>query len=297
MRKIFLLIITIASLQLTAQDNSDNRPGRVIKCISGDCVNGQGEAKMTDVNNFSGEVYYKGEFKNGLIDGEGIQVYGGHYYVGHFKKGFKDGYMANYGATFKDGKSAPDSSAEVSFADYHSEFGYSSIKVFNDGSTKYYSLHEGKRKSNWDYNKPVKDKWINEQAAAFKAARAGQFAAPAAPTNETLSLAIRTSNTARDQWIEAIQWSCLTDRKYYFTMVPKTKYHQLPFAGHLTMQVVAPDNTVAYEGELGNYWTPRTDGKYTFLIKFYQDKIIGGDGSLYVSGLQIEWTLHSKRGL
>lgn len=287
-----------AALGAAAQDNKDNSPGKVITCLSGDCANGTGEAKMTDVDNFSGEVYYKGGFKNGLVDGEGVQIRGGYFYIGHFKKGFRDGYMAVFPVKWQDGKSIPDSSGEVYFADYASEFGYKSIIVHKDGTTNNYSKHEGSYKKNWDYDQPVKDKWINEQVTAFKAAREGKFAATAKPASETVVLAVKTDNTARDRWIQAIQWDCLTDRKYYLTATPQTKNHQMPFAGKLIMQVVAPDNTVAFEGEVDSYWTPRTAGKYTFLIKFMQDKIVGtGAADNYVDGLRIEWTLHSKRDL
>lgn len=294
-----LLLFSLIAVCINA-GAQDTKPGRVVKCISGDCNNGIGEAQMTDVDNFSGDVYYKGEFKNGLIDGEGIQRKDSYIYIGHFKKGLKNGYMTRFDAKRVDGNFVPDSSGSVAFANYTSEFGYKSIIVKPDGSTENQSRHEGHYNKNFDPFQTIKDKWINEQVTAYQAARAGKFAAlpPAPPKIETMVLAVKTANTARDQWIQAIQWDCLTDRKYWIDVEAQTKYHAMPFAGHITIQVVAPDNTVAFEAEAGTYWTPRTAGKYTFLIKFYQDKILGtGAADNYVSGLRIEWSLKSRRQL
>ena len=298
MRTYLMALLMVLSFSAMAQN--DNRPGSVLKCISGDCANGIGEAQLSDVNNNSGDVYYKGSFKNGKMDGEGIEVVGGNYYVGHFKEGFKNGHLTVFNARVADGKYYPDSAGKVSFANYTSEYGFKSIIVKPDGTTENFSKHEGHYKESFQPFGPVKDKWINEQVAAYQALRAEKFAAPVAPpkpTAETMVLAVRKANVARDQWIEAIQWDCLPDRKYYTDVTALTKYHQLPFGGHLTMQVVAPDNTVAFEAETGTYWTPRTAGKYTFLIKFYQDKIAGGITSDYVDGFKIEWELKSKRTL
>ena len=92
---------------------------------------------------------------------------------------------------------------------------------------------------------------------------------------------------------------CLTDRQYYIDVESKEKYHAMPFGGHVTVQVVASDNTVAFEAEAGTYWTPRTAGKYTFQLKFYQDKIIGDwkEHSSYVDGMRLQWWLKSLRKL
>lgn len=103
-------------------------------------------------------------------------------------------------------------------------------------------------------------------------------------------------NLSRGSWSTAIQWSCIPEQTYYFWVTPQTKYKQMPFAGHLTLQIVAPDNTVAFEGDVGIKWTPKRAGNYTFLFLFYQDKIYGDQASTtsYVSGLQIAWELYSQ---
>ncbi len=290
MKKIFLWCFVCTGSLLHAQTT----PGKVTRCISGNCKDGPGEALISEVDQGSDQVWYKGNFKDGLADGDGVMASEGRYWAGHFKNGFRDGHFGVFGLKWDGDHPMPDSGTKVSFADYDSHYGFESIIIYPDGSLKNYSVPT-RHRSNWDYDKKIKDKWINEQVELFIASRKGKFTAPAAPVEQPGKLAIRKANTARDQWIEAIQWDCLTDRTYYLQATPQTKYHAMPFGGHFTMQVVASDNTVAYEGELGNYWTPRTPGKYTFLIKFYQDKILGGNGSDYVSGVRIEWELWAKK--
>ncbi len=272
------------------------KAGRVTKCISGNCENGSGEAQLDRNDNFSGWVYYKGEFKSGLMDGEGMQVWDGtEGWTGHFSEGRRDGYGMKAGVKrLESGKWVIDSASGVIFGKWDDDYDFKGVGVDADGTKRV-------RTSGHKYLKTdkVKDKWINEQADAWIAARSGKFSAPSKPTQELFVLATKKIPVARDQWSECIQWDCLTDRQYYIETESEEKYHAMPFGGHITVQIVAANNTVAWEGEAGTYWTPRTAGKYTFQLKFYQDKILGdwAQHSSYVDGMRLQWWLKSLRKL
>ncbi len=270
-------------------------PGHLIKCIFGDCQNGTGEGIISLNDNFVGEIHYKGGFKNGLMDGEGVAAYSdGRIIIGEFTRNEPSGKGSQWQGKTVAGQVVPDSSADVLFGKWDEDDVMKGIMVNKDGSMRVYTRGHKYLSTN-----KVKDKWINEQAEAFIAARKGQFAAPAKPTQELRELATRNINVARDRWSECIQWDCLTDRQYYIDVQSNEKYHAMPFGGHVTVQIVAPDNTVAFEAEAGTYWTPRTAGQYTFQVKFYQDKIIGDwrEHSSYVDGMRLQWWLKSLRKL
>ncbi len=271
-------------------------PGRVTKCLSGNCENGIGEAQLDRNDNFTGSVYYSGTFKNGLMNGDGMSVWDGTTgFIGHFREGFRDGYGMQVGMMPQaSGKFVIDSASVVIFGKWDDDYDFKGIGIEQDGMRRV-------RTSGHKYLKTekVKDHWINEQADAWLARRSGKFAAPAKATHELLELATRIIPVARDRWSECITWDCLTDRQYYIDVTSQEKYHAMPFGGHVTVQVVAADNTVAFEAEAGTYWTPRTDGKYTFQLKFYQDKILGDwrEHSSYVDGMRLQWYLKSLRKL
>lgn len=270
-------------------------PGHLIKCISGNCMNGIGEGIISLNDNFVGEIHYKGSFKNGLMDGEGVAIYSyGYILIGEFERNEPSGKCSKWEIKTVNGQQVPDSSGDVIFGKWDEDDVMKGIIIRKDGRTDVYT-----RGHKYLSTTKVKDKWINEQVEGFLAARKGQFAAPAKPTQERLELATRNINVARDRWAELIQWDCLTDRQYYIDVQSNEKNHAMPFGGHVTVQVVAPDNTVAFEAEAGTYWTPRTEGKYTFQLKFYQDKIIGDwkEHSSYVDGMRLQWWLKSLRKL
>ncbi len=54
------------------------------QCLSGDCNNGTGEYDF-------GWCVYKGPFKGGKADGEGVMKYSDYTYTGHFSNGVEDG--------------------------------------------------------------------------------------------------------------------------------------------------------------------------------------------------------------
>ncbi|MEO6833108.1 MAG: hypothetical protein ABI378_11365 [Chitinophagaceae bacterium] len=290
--KSFALLALIAFTPLFA---AATQPGRVLKCISGDCQDGIGEANISLNDNFVGSIYYKGSFKNGLMDGEGVANYNHTYIiVGEFRKNEPSGKCSQWKVKTVNGVEVPDSSAEVIFGKWDEDYVMKGIVVWEDGTTKV-------RTNGHKYldTKKVKDKWTNEQVEGFIATRQGKFEAPAKPIEKPKTLATDKINLARDQWSECYTLNCLTDRQYYIDVESTAKYHAMPFGGHVTVQVVAADNTVAFEAAAGTYWTPRTEGKYTFQLKFYQDKILGdwAEHSSYVSGVQLQIWLKSLKKL
>ena len=289
-------ILFIALLCTTAAFGSVK--GHVIKCISGDCQNGNGEAILSRNSNDVGEIRYTGAFRNGMMDGEGTAIYTGnttdHIHTGTFSENEPSGNGADWQIRQAGGQAVPDSSKEVVFGKWDEDGVYKGLLVDEEGSTRVSA--RGQKYLN---TKKVKDKWINEQAEGFVAARKGKFAAQAKPTEEERELATRVADVARDRWSACIEWDCLADRRYFIVTESKAKYHAMPFGGHVTIQVVAADNTVAWEGPADMYWTPRTAGRYTFQLKFYQDKIIGDQSlhSNYVDGMRLQWWLKSLRKL
>ncbi|MBI3883810.1 MAG: hypothetical protein HY305_06275 [Sphingobacteriales bacterium] len=132
---------------------------------------------MTRVDNQDGEVYYKGEFKNGLQHGKGIRVSGTEYYIGSFKKGFKNGYGASYATIKLSGKYkyAPDSTGAVCYQNHEDENTFKSVTVYEDGATKQFSKYTGEFRKDFFYRQVVKDKWIISNVNALTMARRNRF--------------------------------------------------------------------------------------------------------------------------
>lgn len=268
---------------------------------------------------FSENEYYKGHFENGRYNGLGkFHFKDGSTYEGNYTNDTLTGngtYLWNSGSSigakytgnFKDGKL--DGKGVYYFANGNVFDGVFAAGQLYGAGTLTKSNGEKYTSDFWLGQTFVKGKKINGQTEIEGEYNNDQFFTLAEATaneekqaelkklaNEVVGIAKKRANLARDQWVQAIEWDCLTTRKYYIYCEAQTKYHQYPFAGHVMMQVIAPDNTVAWQGDAGDYWTPRMNGKYIFLLKFYQDKILGDqpDHTNYVSGMQVIWTMESK---
>jgi hypothetical protein len=142
-------------------------PGHMIKCISGNCFNGTGEAILTLNDNFVGDIHYTGSFKHALMEGEGVAIYSyGYILAGEFKRNEPSGKCVKWQIKNVDGKQVPDSSADVVFGKWDEDDVMKGIMVRPDGTTRVVT-----RGSKYLSTEKVKDKWINDQVDAFLAAR------------------------------------------------------------------------------------------------------------------------------
>ncbi len=297
-----IIFVCALSLSLCAQSQELS----FVKCNSGDCQNGTGEATFS--NNYfkaAGDAIYKGSFKNGKMDGEGTLANNLEYYTGSFKNGEKYGYGILYKSKKLNGANVPDSAQWVSFCKWDDKGGMESIQVHEDGSTGFFNTEGSDHKKNFRPYKPVKDKWIQEHSDAYissmtpvfaarKAAHDSAFPKPFELKSETLFIATKSIGVIRGKAVNFISWDCLTDRDYFISASGDTKDRQLPFGGYVTYQVLAEDNSVVFEGRADVYWRPRKEGRYTFVVKFDQGTIYG-DGHDYVDATKLRCSLMSHR--
>jgi hypothetical protein len=278
----------------------------LLKCTSGDCQNGSGEAVFT--NNFLNAMtptLYKGTFKNGKMDGEGTLSNNLEYYIGSFRNGEKYGYGILYKSKKVGGINQPDSMQWVSFCKWDEDGGMQSIQVHENGETGYFNTEGHDHKKNFRPYKEVKDKWINEHANAYmnsmslvfaarKAAHDSAYPKPFELKTETNFIAVKSITVVRGKAATFISWDCLTDRDYFVSASGDTKDRQLPFGGYVTYQVLAEDNIVVFEGRADVYWKPRKEGRYTFIVKFDQGEI-SGNTDLYVDAVRLRCSLMTRR--
>lgn len=157
-----LAVPVLSSIVVTA-----TQPGHLVKCISGNCFNGTGEAILTLNDNFVGNIHYTGSFKHALMEGEGLAIYSyGYIHTGTFVRNEPSGYGVQWKIKNVNGKQVPDSSAEVIFGKWDEDDVVKGIMVQADGTTRIYT-----RGHKYLETRKVKDKWINAQVEDFLAAR------------------------------------------------------------------------------------------------------------------------------
>lgn len=157
-----LSLITIRPLPATA-----TQPGHMIKCISGNCMNGTGEAVLTLNDNFVGDIHYTGQFKHALMDGNGVAVYSyGYILIGEFTRNEPSGRCSKWQIKWVGDKAVPDSSAEVVFGKWDEDDVMKGIAVHPDGTTRVVT-----RGHKYLSTTKMKDSWVNDQVENFLAAR------------------------------------------------------------------------------------------------------------------------------
>lgn len=271
----------------------------LVKCISGDCQNGQGTAQFTSSNTdyISGNIVYKGNFKDGKMSGEGTITdddYYSHYYIGNFD----DNYYRGYGTSFQLKKvgsvMVPDSTGWVEFCKWDEDGCNIRLTVQKDNAKVPQRFGNNKKhKRFWD-NSALKDEWLMGQAKALLASGARGYV----PQYEESILAQKNISAPKGRATTLITWDCLADRQYFVTAsaTANGKYAAMPFGGHVDYQVSSEDGTVVFEGPVDHYWKPLKDGKYVFIIKFNQDQIVG-NGNLNVDGVSLNCSLRARRQL
>lgn len=268
------------------------------QCTSGDCQNGTGTAVKYQGDGQM-DYYYSGKFENGQLV-EGTQINYSWAYVGSLRQGKYNGYGVRFNARKQGQDYLIDSASDAMFAKWKDGDIVTAATVNSVGER--YALVKGE----WLQNKRVKDEWISQRSDAFFALRKDKFLTPASPTTEDLMLAKKLVNVGRNTWAFVIEWNCATDRVYYLTA--GSHKGGLPFAGVVMAQISGEDKLVVAEGEISRAnpgtrwepmkaWKPAKAGRYTFLLRFYQDEITGGRKEDYVSGVQLDCELHSSKQL
>ena len=279
---------------------------KFVRCASGDCRNGRGQAIFIDPAwNTPGEYIYTGTFKDGQMDGEGTLISN----IGAFTGAFNDGKQQGYGIEFfskkVNGVNVPDSNKWVNIGRWDDDGSYHCVQVHEDGTTGYYNTQgTGGSSKNFHPYKEVKDKWVKTHVADYLAAMATVFAErrrvhdsmfpPQVVVDYHMVVhAQKRVNTVRGKVERLITWDCTSARKYYVTAsnVVRGRLTIMPLGGFVRYQVRSEDDNVLWEGAADQYWHPEKDGKYCFLIIFDVGAVYGAEPA---DGAQLEWSLRSE---
>ena len=266
----------------------------LVKCISGDCLNGIGMAKFTapPKDYFSDTVIYNGHFKDGKMSGQGTISNINYYYDGTFESNFYRDYGTLFFQTKKIGNAiAPDSSHWVKFYKWDEDGCNINLTLTYETKDPDHLSVNNNHKKFW-LNPPFKDAWIMQHVKEMLASSARSHA----PRTELRVIAQKNINAQRGRPATLIAWDCLADRQYYVTAsaTANGKFTTMPFSGYVNYQVTAEGGAVVFEGPVDKYWTPLKDGKYTFTIKFDQGQIVG-NGNEYVDGVSLGCSLRSRQ--
>ena len=265
------------------------------KCISGDCVNGNGVASVNNTDYGGKPGTYTGGFKNGKLSGEGKLVNQSKYFIGSFEDNFEKGYGSLFYTKDAGGTLIPDSSSYVDIGEWDGDGCCRVISVQSDNAKVYNGTGHGKKfHKKYMSNAPslLADPWIGAHVKGLLASSARGYT----PQFENMILAQKTFSTRKGVGILVAEWDCVTDRRYFVTAsgIKKGVYTALPFGGYVNYQAIAEDGTVAYEGSADSYWTPKKPGRYQFLIVFDQAQSYG-NGDVSVDVVTLACSLRSSR--
>ena len=304
MKKHIALSLCFTIIALSAVAREHRYQGKVLECISGNCVNGEGVASMTMNSKYEDDrrniLHYTGHFKNGLMDGEGtFYKTASDYYVSgekksiffaHFEENELEGHCIEFKGKYKGEILVPDSSEAVNFQHYDGGALTEQLRVGIDGTLTAYTF--GKHNKEVAPDK-LSDEWLVTQATAYIASRKDKFAPAGTPTATPVLLVRKTFTVQRGKSVTFCDYTCLTDRKYFVTAGSRAKNYQMPFGGSVIYQVQTDDNKVVFEAAADTYWTPKTPGHYTFVILYDQQQAYG-NGNYLVDLLKVECTLQSR---
>ncbi len=301
MNKLYLLpLLLAASFNAAAEDL------KLKRCDSGDCQNGFGKAVFFYPSSpKDGDYFYTGTFKNGQMDGEGMLAAASGYHVGSFESGKRSGYGIEFTPGLVNGVYVPDSSKWVEIGRWDDDGTHHVVQVHEDGATGYYhTMASGENYERFHPYKEIKDKWTLKHVAAYLAAAAPRFKEynrvhdsmfpPQVIVNHHMVVRDHGRvNTARGRLENLCSWDCISSFKYYVTAsnVVRGKLTIMPIGGFVRYQVRDENDKEIWEGAADQYWSPKKDGKYKFLIIFDVGTVYGAEPA---SGAQIEWSLRSE---
>ncbi len=300
MKKLFILLVLLIISHCSFAQL------KFIRCISGDCRNGRGQAIFINPTwTTPGEYTYTGTFKEGQMDGEGSLISN----VGNFNGSFKNGKQLGYGIDFfskkVNGINVPDSEKWVNIGRWDEDDSYHCIQIHEDGTTGYYNTAgNGEHSKHFHPYAEVKDKWIKTHVADYLAAMEPVFAERRRVHDSMYPpqvivdhhMLIRSQgrvNTARGRLENLCSWDCTSGLKYYVTAsnVVRGKLSIMPIGGFVRYQVRGEDDQEIWEGAADQYWHPEKDGRYKFLIIFDVGTVYGAQPA---DGAQIQWSLRSE---
>jgi len=278
---------------------------QVSKCLSGNCSDGLGIAECKSTSPADSIVLYNGHFKNSMPDGEGKLSTRMEVYEGAFEDGKRNGYGIQFRSKKVAGRYEADSSEWVWFCRYDDDGGMQSEDIRPDGSTTFFNREGERKRKNFHPYKEFKDHWIQDHVDAYLDARKAVFARlkvihdslykPQVFVDHHLVIhAQNRINTARGKLERLITWDCTASRKYFVTAsnVVRNKLTIMPLGGFVRYQVRDDsDDSVIWEGSADQYWSPKKDGKYRFLIIFDVGQVYGAAPA---DGAYLEWSLRSE---
>ncbi len=260
-----------------------------VKCISGDCQNGNGVGEFTTspeevIWKKQTLVTYKGSFINGKMDGEGIVYNDDRYYRGSFVNNYFIGNGMAY-ETKKEGDIIkPDSSAFVSFYLWDEDGCYQSHGMHPDDINFTMSSSGNLNKKHKDFGADFtvfNNDWIRQHVKALKESNKKIY------TTEVVSSEIITHDVKK-VYLALGKYSVVfnTDMigplaqgyKKYLVSADfykyGTKYH-LPYGSSFFYQLIndkgqVVNQQVVQSGQTSNacYFETLPDGKYTVQIAY-----------------------------
>ena len=310
MKKILLLTLNLVLFHCFAQSKKKlkiNEHFEVLKCVSGDCQNGEGEAqfKFLERNVFdpNDSVTYVGSFKNGEISGEGILYNSSSYYKGSFQNNYFFGNGTKYYSKKEGDKTVPNLALLVSFYLWDDDGCYESRGLDSEDSA-FRSSESGylyKRHKNFcpDFDSFNTD-WVKQQVKLLQATNTKIYSTEVV-SGDLITHSIKDMNLSMGSYSVAFTQDMLGTlpqgyKKYYVSvdLIKYAKKYHAPSGTSFFYQLINDKNEVVNQQIIQSditsnacYFEVVPEGKYTIQIAYDYHTCLGDCEKLEGLKLQV----------